>query len=350
MQSFVDFDLTLGRQPPRLGALLARIDVGCGREDLFADQLPQLLASLAEETRIASITASSALEGVVVAPERAERIGSALGAGRFRNRNEREFAGYRDAIDGIVRADRQEELSVPLILHLHRLLYAHGGGRGGYLKTEENLIVSYVEGRRAVLFTPVLPAETEFALTELVARYNAAVGAEAAHPVVLVGALILDFLAIHPFANGNGRIARILTTQQLLARGYGVPRYVSVEQRIFESKNAYYDALCGSQREWHEGTHSVWPWIEYLAGVLADAYALFEQRVAAGAGTRRLSKQQRVRVWVLDQAPARFRFREIRRAVPGVSDATIKLVLGELRNAGLIEAERGGSQSEWRRL
>ena len=135
-----------------------------------------------------------------------------------------------------------------------------------------------------------------------------------------------------------------------LTRGYGVPRYVSVEQRIFESKNAYYDALYGSQREWHEGTHSVWPWIEYLAGVLADAYALLEQRVAAGAGTRRLSKQQRVRVWVLDQAPARFRFREIRRAVPGVSDATIKLVLGELRNAGLIEAERGGSQSEWRRL
>ncbi len=350
MRSFVDLELSLGGQPPRLGALLARIDVARGREDLFADQVPQLLASLAEETRIASITASSAIEGVVVELDRAERIVSATGSGRFRNRNEREFAGYRDAIDGIARSDRQEELSVALVLHLHRLLFAHSGGRGGYLKAAENLIFAHAGGRREVLFTPVPPGKTEFFLTELVARYNAAVAVEAAHPVVLIGALVLDFLAIHPFADGNGRVARILTTQQLLARGYGVPRYISVEQRVFETNNAYYDALQRSQRGWHEGEHTVWPWVEYLAGILAAASTAFEERTAVARGAGRRSKQEQVRGWVLEQAPVRFRFRDIRRALPGVSDATIKLVLGRLREAGLIEADRSGRQSEWTRL
>ena len=350
MRSFVDLDLTLGRQPPRLGVPLSRIDVGRGRESLYGDQAPQLLASLAEETRIASITASSAIEGVVVDPERAERIVSAGGPRRFRDRNEGEFAGCREAIDAVIRAERQEELSVPLVLHLHRLLYSYTGGRGGHLKSDENLIVSSAEGQRELLFAPVSPEQTEFFLTELVARYNDAVAGEAAHPIVLVGALVLDFLAIHPFADGNGRVASILTTQQLLALGYGIPRYVSVEQRIFDSKEAYYEALYRSQRGWHDGTHSVWPWIEYLVGVLAAAYDAFEQRLAATRDAGRRSKQEQVRAWVLAQAPAQFRFREIRRALPGVSDPTIKLVLGQLRDAGLIEAERSGSQSSWTRL
>lgn len=140
----------------------------------------------------------------------------------------------------------------------------------------------------------------------------------------------------------------MLTTYELLAQGYGVARYVSIEQRIYESKNSYYASLCGSQRNWHEGQHDVWSWIVYLCRILAEAYDDFEQRAAA-AGEQTGSKQERVRKYVLRQAPAEFRRRDVERALPGVSPATIRLVLGELRDEGKITPEGSGRGAHWRR-
>lgn len=346
MWSFVDLDRTLAAQPPGLGAVLAVIDTGRGQERTFEDQLPELLGQLSEHARIASITASNAIEGVVLDTQRAERI--AEGSPRFRNRNEKEFAGYRDAIDVLLRLEAYEPLSVPLALHLHRLLFHHAGGRGGYLKTEDNFIVSYETGRRQVVFIPTPWRRTEFFLTELFDRYNEAKRDRRAHPLVLLSALILDFLAIHPVADGNGRLARLLTTYELLAQGYGVARYVSVEQRIYESKNTYYASLYESQRNWHEGEHDVWPWTSYLAQILADAYADFENRVAA-AGQSSGGKQDRVREYILRQSPADFRRRDVERALPGISPATIRLILNELRDAGTIRLEGSGPAARWHR-
>lgn len=347
MRSFVDLDKTFNAQPRELGAILADIDTGKGRERLFEDQAPELLRQLSQHARIASITASNAIEGVVVDSERAERI--AEGASRYRNRNEREFAGYRDATDMLMRLEAYEPLSIPFVLHLHRLLLSHTDGNGGHLKTDQNLIVSYESGRREVIFTPATPEETEFLLGELMARYDAAMREGRTHPLVLVGALALDFLAIHPVADGNGRLARLLTTHELLARGYGVARYVSIEQRIFESKNSYYLSLYESQRNWHDGEHDIWPWISYLARILAGAYEDFEQRVAA-TGEKTGTKQDRVRDYILDQAPLVFRRRDIERALPGVSLATIRLVLQDLREDRKIKPEGSGPGARWHKL
>jgi Fic family protein len=346
MRSFLDPDLTFAGQPRELGPVLARIDTGRGREELFEDQLPQVLRQLTESARIASITASNAIEGVHVASERALKI--AEGAPRFRNRNEKEFAGYRDAIDGLMRLDHYESLSVPLALHLHRQLFAHAGGRGGYLKTDPNYIVSYESGHREIVFTPPAPEETEFLMREAIDRYNVAKSAEVAHPLVLVGAVILDILAIHPVADGNGRLARLLTTYELLSQGYGVARYVSLEQRIYESKNTYYARLYESQQGWHEGAHSVWPWVSYLASILAGAYDDFEQRVAIARETVG-SKQDRVRSYILEHASVEFQRRDLERALPGVSQATIRLVLNDLRDRGKIAVDGGGRSARWRR-
>jgi Fic family protein len=347
MRSFVDLDKTFGSQPRELGALLARIDTGKGQERLFEDQRPELLGQLAEHARIASITASNAIEGVVVGSDRAERI--AEGSHRYRNRNEREFAGYRDAIDMLMRLDSYEELSVPFVLHLHRLLFEYTDGNGGHLKSDQNLIVSYESGRKEVVFTPTPPEETEFMLSELLVRYGEAKAEERTHPLILIGGLVLDFLAIHPVADGNGRLARLLTTYELLAQGYRVARYVSLEQRIFESKNTYYKTLYDSQRNWHKDEHDVWPWITYLARILASAYADFEQKVAA-AGKHSGNKQERVRDYILNEAPARFRRRDVERALPGISLATIRLVLTELRDSGQIKAEGSGAGAHWTRV
>lgn len=353
MRSFVDLDLTFGSQPIRLGAVLARVDVGRGREGLYRDQLPQLLEALAETTRVESITASSAIEGVIVDEGRIRGL-AAPGAGptRFRNRNEREFAGYRDASDEISRAMDLEALSVPYMLHLHRLLFGHTPGGGGWLKSEQNLIVTYERGHREVLFTPPSPKETEFLLPELFERYRLAVEGRAAHPLVLIGALVLDLLAIHPVADGNGRLARLITTHALLQQGYEVSRYVSIEQRMYETKDAYYDALYASQRRWHEGAHDPWPWVEYLVALLTEAYDDFEARVAAQRDLAAGSKQDQVRRFVLEHAPVRFRVRDIRAALPGVSDQTIRLVIGVLRREGLITRDPNdpsGREAAWLR-
>lgn len=343
MHSFVDLDKTFSSQPRELGAILARIDTGRGQERLFEDQAPELLKRLSEDARIASITASNAIEGVIVEEGRATRI--AEGA-RFRNRNEREFAGYRDAVDMLMRRGDGETLSVPFLLALHRMLFAHTDGRGGHLKTDQNLIVSYETGRREVVFTPAAPEETEFLLTELLVRYEAAQADERAHPLVLIGALILDLLAIHPVADGNGRLARLVTTHELLAQGYGVTRYISIEQRVFESKNAYYASLYESQRDWREGEHTIWPWVIFLGRTVEAAYVDFGQRVASSR-ERSGGKQERVSDYILEEAPAEFRRRDIERALPGISNATIRLALNQLRDAGKIKVVGAGPSAHW---
>jgi Fic family protein len=192
------------------------------------------------------------------------------------------------------------------------------------------------------------PEETEFLLTELLTRYDDAKREARTHPLLLIGALILDLLAIHPVADGNGRLARLITTHELLAQGYRVARYVSIEQRIYESKNSYYASLYESQREWHEGEHTIWPWTSYLARILAGAYDDFEQRVAAGENVG--TKQDRVRDYILHQAPQKFRRRDIERALPGISLATIRIVLGGLRDAQQIRPEGSGPGARWQRL
>ena len=352
MRSFVDLDRTFSGQPARLGAVLARVDTGRGKEYLSKTQLPELLTALGAETRIMSITASSAIEGVVVEQSWAERIIAAPAgtARRFRNRNERELAGYRDAIDEMMRIERFDEVvSVAWLSHVHRSLFGHLESGGGQLKSDPNFIVSFEHGRREIVFEPPSPKQTPFLLSELCSRYEAARAAQAAHPLVLIGAFVLDFLAIHPFADGNGRVARLVTTYLLMQAGYGVPRYVSVEQRIFETKNIYYDVLVASQDGWQEGAHDIWPWISYLVSVLSDSYDRFEELLAARDDTG-LSKQKRVRRYALEQAPASFSIAEVRRALPGVSDETIRLVLTELKAAGQVEPTGRGRSARWQRL
>ncbi|MGH2454819.1 MAG: Fic family protein [Candidatus Limnocylindria bacterium] len=354
MQSFLDVERTLAGQPARLGGKLARLDVGRGREGMFRDQLPELLRALAEETRIASITASNAIEGVTVAAERAEVL-AAPGAERpFRNRSEREFAGYRDAIDEITRAEGSEPISLAYMLHLHRLLFRYTEEPGGALKIESNQIASYERGHREIVFEPPPPSRTEGLLRGLVDAYTAADKDQLGHPVIVIGAFILDFLAIHPVADGNGRLARLLTSHLLLQHGYGVVRFVSIEQRILDTKGGYYAALRESQVGWHEGEHTIWPWITYLIEILSEASDDFEARIASRRSLEGMSKQARVREYLLNHAAPLVRMREIRRALPGVSDQTIRLVLAQMRDEGLIELDREigkrGRQATWRRI
>jgi len=281
----------------------------------------------------------------MVDPDRAESL--ARKQLRFRNRSEKEFAGYRDALDELTRARDPEPISIPFILHLHRQIFQYSGGRGGYLKSDPNFITSYASGEREVVFEPPSPEETPFLLEDLVDRYNRAQEENAAHPLVLLGAFVVDFLAIHPVADGNGRLARLLTTHELLSKGYGVARYVSVEQRVFDSKNAYYSSLYESQQGWVNGIHAVWPFVSYLLSVLVGAYDDFEERAAAAENPKG-TKQDQVREYVLGRGPVDFSRREVEKALPGVSAPTVRLVLNTLREEGHIKANGSGRSARWR--
>ena len=349
MKSFQDPDRTFAGMPASLGVLLKRVDRGSGRQQLYEDQVPELLRRLAQQTKVESITASNAIEGVEVEPARAEALAS-VEPPRFRNRSEKEFAGYADALDGLMREDDLGPLTVPRLLEFHRKMLAHTDGRGGYLKREDNKIANREsDGTTRIIFRPPPWRETEGLLTGLCASYAYTLERGSVHPLIALSAFILDLLAIHPVLDGNGRMSRLATTHELLRLGYGVARYVSVEQRIYESKNSYYAALEQSQRHWHEGGHSIWPWTEYLIAVLAESYDDFENRVAAGRGSESGTKQERVRHWVLHDAPNEFKISDVRRAVPGVSDPTIRLALRVLRDEGRLESRSVGMGARWRR-
>src|ERR1700733_8150037 len=348
MRSFADLDALIGRVPARVVSRLSAIDFGRGSEVLYRDQMPGLLTELADRTRVQSITASSAIEGVVVADaDRAERIINRRTA-TLRNRSEQELAGYRDAQDYLFQQDWRP-LNAGLILHLHRLLFAHTAMPGGAYKTEDNLVVDRSpDGSTTVRFQPMSAASTPFAIDDLIKRYEHAVKAGERHSVLLSGLFVLDLLVIHPFEDGNGRVARLLTGAMLGEHGYTVGRYVSLEQAVAESADTYYQALLDSTRGWHEGTADPWPWLSYFTSVIAGTYTVFADRAAAAqtSGT----KQQRVREHVLRYAPATFRLADIRTAVPGVSDQTIRLVLEQLKGEGEVRADGTGRSATWTRI
>ena len=345
MRSFQRAD-TVDPVPAAIVRLLRRIDLGAGSEGRYLDQLPDLLSGFTQSARVESVTASSAIEGIVVDSSRREAL-LGPGARRFRNRSEAEFAGYRLALDYVLQND-PEPLSVGLVLHLHRLLGSHTDAGGGSFKLDDNVVVERdVDGRRHVRFTPVPAHETLHYVAELVDRTNDALDRETTHPLLTVSAFVLDLLCIHPFADRNGRVARLLTTNLLDRAGYRAVRYISLEQLLFERKVDYYESLAASTEGWFDdGRHSIWPWTTLLLECLADAYDRFEQRVTASSAT---TKQGRVRGFVLLHGPATFRMADIRRAVPGVSDQTIHLVLRQLKAAGQVDNDGTGRSAAWTR-
>jgi Fic family protein len=309
--------------------------------------MPGLLTELADRARVQSIAASSAIEGVVVAAAgRAERIINRR-TSILRNRSEQELAGYRDAQDYLFQQDWRP-LNAGLILHLHRLLFAHTAMPGGAFKTEDSLVVDRSpHGSTSVRFKPVPAARTPFASDDLIGRHHQAVATGEHHPVLLTGLFILDLLVIHPFEDGNGRVARLLTSAMLAEHGCTVGRYVSLEQTVAESADAYCQALLDSTHGWHDGNADPWPWLSYFSNVIAYGYAVFADRAASAKtpGT----KQQRVCEHILRHAPGKFRLADIRTAMPGVSDQTIRLVLERLKNEGKVRADGTGRAATWTR-
>jgi Fic family protein len=347
MRSFADLDRLIGQVPAHVVIRLRDIDTGRGSEALYRHQLPALLTELAARARVESITASSAIEGVVVPDLRRARRIIDDEAGVLRTRSEQELAGYRKALDYLFQEDWRP-LNVGLVLHLHRLLWSETALEGGHLKVDDNLVVDRSpDGTVSVRFKPVPAAKTQSYLADLLDRYRSAQAAAEHHPVLLVGLAVLDLLVIHPFADGNGRVARALTNALLIDAGYEVCRWVSLEQSIADTADRYYETLLRSTHDWHQDSADPWPWLSYFVGTLASAYDTFARKAAADRSGN--NKQERVRTHVLKHAAAVFKLADVRTALPGISDQTIRLVLDQLKSEGEVTPEGTGRAARWRR-
>ncbi|MBL0420161.1 Fic family protein [Ramlibacter sp. AW1] len=318
-----------------------------GKQQLFVVQSPELLSDLRQVAVVESTESSNRLEGVTVAAHRLKSL--VLRHATPQSRSEQEVAGYRDALDLIHESGEQMPFSEGTVLQLHHILYRYMPQPGGHWKaTNNDIIERHPDGSSRIRFRPVAAHLTPIAMAEMISRYRSALDQHLADPLVLVPLVILDFLCIHPFPDGNGRMARLLTLQLLYHFDYAVGRFISLERIFEESKESYYETLEASSRGWHEGTHDIAPWLDYFWGALLRAYREFEERVGTierGRG----AKGDRVRAEILKrQRP--FSISEIEEACPGVSRDMVRVVLRAMKTEGVIAPTGKGRAAKWSRM
>jgi Fic family protein len=328
--------------------LMAALGRFQGRQELYQHQAPQVLATLRQISVVESTEASNRIEGITVP---AHRLKALMAQAAPETRSEGEIAGYRDVLARIHAGQVSHSLTPDSIRALHADLYAFLPGEGGGWKQRDNVIRQILpDGREVVRFVPLPAGETPVAMEELCRRLASAWESEQIDRLLVINAFTLDFSCIHPFPDGNGRLARLLTLLLLYAAGCEAGRYISLERVIEGTKETYYEALRHSSQRWDVGRHDLTPWHQYSLSVLVYAYREFEERVGK-LTTAPGAKSRAVRLVIESFHPGQaFSIAELERACPAVSRATIRRVLGELREQGQIECLGTGRSARWKRL
>lgn len=324
---------------PDIVALLTQIHEFKGEQNLFIKTNSDTLTQLAEVAKIQSTEASNKIEGIYTSDERLKKI--VLDKTTPRTRNEQEIAGYRDVLATIHESYEYIPLRPAMILQLHRDLYKFSGmSIGGNYKNSDNVIAETDSaGNRFVRFQPVPAWETPEAIDFACKAYDEAVQS-GADPLLVIPMFILDFLCIHPFNDGNGRMSRLLTLLLLYRSGYIVGKYISIEKAIEQSKETYYEALRQSSAGWHENQNDYAPFVRYMLGVIVAAYRDFSSRVQVLV-TSGMSKPDRIREVIKDTL-GKITKAEIMEKCPDISQVTVQRTLIELQKKGEIIKLGGG--------
>ena len=327
--------------------LVAAIYKEAGKQELYLKQRPEELEKLVEIARIQSTESSNAIEGIVTTDTRIRQLVAEKTAPR--NRSEQEIAGYRDALSVIHESFDAIPVTRNYILQLHKILYSHTNNPlAGQTKNVQNYIsATYPDGHAEILFTPLPPFETPDALDRICEEYDRVIGNLELEPLIAIPVFIHDFLCIHPFNDGNGRMSRLLTTLLLYRSGFQVGRYVSLEAKIAKDKDLYYEALGASQHGWHMGDDDAVPFIKYLLGTILAAYrdfgdrfALVEQKRSA-LETVRLATQQKL---------GRFTKQDVRDLCPALSLSSVEGALRQLVADGELRREGKGKNTKYLRI
>lgn len=330
---------------PEVVSLLSSLHECRGRQELFIEAEADVLTALLEVAKIQSTGASNRIEGIYTTDERL----NALVQERVqpRNRNEEEISGYRDVLATIHESYEYIAPRPNNILQLHRDLYSFSGNVvGGEYKNSDNIIAEkFTDGTETVRFRPVPAFQTAEAMQMLCARFNEAVEAGTFDPLLLIPVFILDFLCIHPFNDGNGRMSRLLTLLLLYRAGFIVGKYISIEMLIEKSKESYYEALQKSSQSWHENENDYLPFVKYMLGVVVKAYSEFEDRVEH-LRHRKMSKVARITA-LINRTPGKISKKEIAQACPDISVTTIERTLAELLTSGQIKKVGSGRSTAY---
>ena len=313
-----------------------------GKQEMYLKQKPEELEKLVEIARIQSTETSNAIEGIVTTNTRVRQL--VEGKTAPRNRNEQEIAGYRDVLGIIHESFDAIPLTRNYILQLHKILYSHmNNPAAGRTKTVQNYIsAAYPDGHTETLFTPLSPYETPEALDRICEEYNRVIGNMELEPLIAIPVFIHDFLCIHPFNDGNGRMSRLLTTLLLYRSGFCVGKYISLEAKIEKHKDLYYEALAASQIGWHEGKDDPVPFVKYLLGTILAAYRDFEDRFSL-VETKR-SALDKVRLAARNKI-GRFTKQDILEQCPSLSVSSVEGALRKLVESGELQREGNGKNT-----
>ncbi len=327
--------------------LVASIYKEAGKQEMCLKQRPEAMEKLVEIAKIQSTEASNAIEGIVTTDTRIRQLVRQKTVPR--NRNEQEIAGYRDALAVIHESFDTIPITRNYILQLHKILYSHTSNPiAGQTKNVQNYIsAAWPDGHMEILFTPLSPYETPAALDRICEEYSRVIGNMELEPLIAIAVFIHDFLCIHPFNDGNGRMSRLLTTLLLYRSGFCVGRYISLEAKIAKEKDLYYEALAASQSGWHEGNDDPVPFIKYLLGTILAAYRDFTDRFAlveekhSALETVRLAAGTRI---------GRFTKQDIRELCPALSLSAVEGALRKLVESGELLREGKGKLTHYIRL
>lgn len=327
--------------------LIAAIYKEAGKQEMYLKQKPQELKKLVEIAKIQSTEASNAIEGIITTSTRIKQLVEEKTTPK--NRDEQEIAGYRDVLNIIHENFDAIPISQNYILQLHKILYSHmNNPMSGRTKSVQNYIsATYPDGHVETLFTPLAPFETPEALNKICEEYNRVIGNMEVEPLIVIPVFIHDFLCIHPFNDGNGRMSRLLTTLLLYRNGFYVGKYISLEAKIAENKDLYYSALSQAQHGWHEGTEDVVPFIKYLLGTILAAYKDFGDRFSLVE--TKLSALEMVRKASMYKI-GRFNKQDIRELCPTLSNSSIEKAFRDLISSGEIKKEGKGKNTNYYRL
>ena len=328
-------------------SLVASIYRYQGKQELYLKQRPNELEKLIDIAKIQSTESSNKIEGIVTTSVRLKQLLEEKTTPR--NRNEQEIVGYRDVLDIIHENFDVIPISRNYILQMHKILYSHmNNPLAGKTKNVQNYIsATYPDGHSEVLFTPLSPFETPGALDLICDEYNRVIGNFEVEPIIMIPIFIHDFLCIHPFNDGNGRLSRLLTTLLLYKNGFYVGRYISLESLIARDKAAYYEALNKAGVNWHDGNEDVVPFIKYLLGIILAAYKAFDDRFSIVED--KLSAVEMVRK-AISQKIGRFSKQDIRELCPSLSISSIEGSLRKLVEEGELRREGVGRSTKYIRL
>ena len=327
--------------------LIAAIYKEAGKQELYLKQRPEELEKLVEIAKIQSTEASNAIEGIVTTSTRIRQLVEDKTTPR--NRDEQEIAGYRDVLSIIHESFDAIPLTQNYILQLHKIMCSHmNNPMAGRTKNVQNYIsATWPDGHTEILFTPLDPFETPGALDRICEEYNRVIGNMELEPLIAIPVCIHDFLWIHPFNDGNGRMSRLLTTLLLYRSGFYVGKYISLEAKIARNKDLYYEALGQAQHGWHEGTEDVVPFIKYLLSTILAAYKDFGERFTLVE--EKLPAVDMVRKAVQLKI-GRFTKQDIRELCPSLSVSSIEEALRQLIASGELRREGVGRSTCYVRL